>query len=129
MSKKRKILLIILGSFLLMAAAVLIFGTRGMDTVRQYTIENIDLNRIDDGVYQGEFAQTRWGVAVSVEVKDHLIKKITITDRKSSNITKDIIEQLNKALLETDEPNFDAVSGATMTSKGYLIAVADALKK
>ena len=129
MAKKRKIILIVAGSLTVLTAATLFFGTRGMDTVRNYTIAKPDMNAIDDGVYKGEFAKTRWGLSVEVTVKGHRINEIRITDRKNSNITKGILDEVNGRLVATDHPDFDALSGATMTSKGYLIAVADALKR
>jgi uncharacterized protein with FMN-binding domain len=129
MAKKKKIILMVTGSLVLLIAAMLFFGTRGMDTIRNYAIAKPDLNSFDDGVYKGAFAKTRWALAVEVTVKGHRIKEIRITDRKHSNITKSILDEVNGRLIATDNPDFDALSGASMTSKGYLIAVADALKR
>lgn len=87
----------------------------------------LNLNDVADGSYDGALSHTRWAVSVRVTVDEHRIENIEITDRKGSNITQSLVNELHANLLHTGEPKFDAVSGATMTTKGYLIAVADAL--
>jgi uncharacterized protein with FMN-binding domain len=120
--------LIVGAALVILVLAVIIGGTRGMEEIRNYKIPAVSLERISDGVYEGAYSKTRWGLSVKVTVKDHIIENIEITDKKSSNITKDLITRLNMNLIDTKEPEFEAVSGATMTSKGYVIAVADALQ-
>ncbi len=128
MSKKMKNALFVLSSLAILTALTLILGTMGMDEIRDYQIPSIDLPSKQDGIYHGTLARTRWGLSVEVSVKNHIITEIKITDRKSSNITESLINELSDQLINRSTPDFDAVSGATMTTKGYLIAVAEALK-
>lgn len=112
----------------LLTVAVLVFGTRGMAEIRGYELPSVNLSAKPDGVYTGELGVTRWALGVKVTVRNNRIAGIEISDKKSSNITPELIAKLNSQLVDSDEPRFDIVSGASMTSKGYLIAVAEALK-
>lgn len=129
MSKKLKVISIIALSLIVLIVSTFFFGTRGMDVVGNYTFDKVDLSKVEDGNYEGSFNKTRWGLAVKVRVESNLIKGIDITDRKSSNINKDLVSKINSQLIDKEMPIFDVITGASMTSKGYLIAVAEALKE
>ena len=75
MLKKSLIVTLIVVSLI---ALIFILGTQGMDTIKETQIPTINLPEIDDGIYNGSFSETRWGVAVQVTVKNHLINKIKI---------------------------------------------------
>ena len=128
MSKKMRVILIVFSSLVTLVVLALIFGTMGMNEIREYTIPTIDLSSKEDGIYTGMLTRTRWALTVKVTLDNHVITSIEIIDRKSSNITKDLLNKLEKQLINTKNPRFDVISGASMTTKGYLIAVADALR-
>lgn len=129
MSRPARIILIIGICLVLLTGAVLFFGTRGMDEMQKAPIPQFSLATIADGTYQGESTISRWAVRVEVSVKDHLIKSIRVIDSKMSNLGPDMTQRMNTGLIGTTSPSFDAVSGASLTSKGYLLAVGDALFK
>jgi len=129
MKKFLKIAGIGIGALIAFILILAPFGMIGMKKMRQYEIPEVNLQAIDDGSYTGESTISRWAVAVSVTVKDHKITAISLTDKKKSNISQDIIAQSNQEIMAHQTPNIDAVGGASYTSKGYLIAVADALTK
>ena len=96
--------------------------------VAQIEVSNIDMDRIDDGIYTGEFYMSDFvGAKVKVTVDNNEITKIEFLDhkygkgRKAEVITEDVIE---KQSLEVD-----AISGATGSSRVILKAIEDALVK
>jgi uncharacterized protein with FMN-binding domain len=126
--KKRSIaLLIVFGSLAVLTAVILIGGTRGMDEVRSRVLPPLDLANIDDGTYPGACDIGRWSLEVAVTVTDHRITGARITDKKTANITPELQAILNARFIGRAEPEFDAVTGASITGKAYFIAVADAL--
>ena len=129
MPKALKIVLIVAGSIVILALATVFFGTRGMKEMRAYTIPHTDLSAVADGRYEGSCAISRWAITVRVTVKDHIITAIDIVDKKMSNITRGIIEEINQAVIEKQRANLDGVTAASITGKGYLIAIGDALSK
>ncbi|MCX7921895.1 MAG: FMN-binding protein [Clostridia bacterium] len=123
-----KIVLSIIIVFIFAAAGGLFFLTRGLDSGSKLEVTAVNLSEIRDGVYTGQYDAGRWTNEVSVIIKDHKITKI--------NIVKDITfpkpewtkEILNK-VIEKQSTNIDVVSGATVSSKAYLKAIENALKK
>lgn len=95
--------------------------------MRSHEIAEIDMTLVEDGTHYGSSSIHRWAVDVAVMVRNHQIVEIQVLDTSRSNLPDDITSKINRNLIAQEQPLFDAVSGATMTSKGYLIAVADAL--
>ncbi|NRZ97631.1 FMN-binding protein [Clostridium tetanomorphum] len=91
-------------------------------------IHNVKLSHLNDGVYSGEYKSGRWTNSVNVNIKDHKITKIHIV--KDVIIKKDDVrEKLFKKVIEKQNIDVDAISGATVTSKAYLKSIENALKK
>lgn len=90
-------------------------------------IQNVDLTRVRDGSYTGEYKSNPVEVVVKVDVANQKITRIQIEKhecglgKKAEKITKDIVD---KQSLEVD-----TVSGATHSSKVILKAVEVALEK
>ncbi len=133
MARGVKVLLIVLGcvfgTILVVGAVGVIAGMPGQDEVRKYALPAIDMSRIPDGAYDGACDIGRFAMAVKVTVKDHRVTAVEIADKRTSNIGPDMASQLNQSVVGREKPSFDAVTGASITSKAYFIAVADALKK
>jgi uncharacterized protein with FMN-binding domain len=124
-----KKILIVIAVIIAAGSAITIAGTMGMDEINNYWIPDIDLTEFYDGFYRGECKISRWALAVEVKIKNHIIEKIIITDKKVSNITDELKKEYDDNLIGTKTPVFDSVSGATsVTGRAYLIAVADALR-
>ncbi|MEJ2051327.1 MAG: FMN-binding protein [Calditrichota bacterium] len=128
MAKGVKRVLIILGVLIVLGVIIFIAGTAGMDEVKNYRMPEIDMGRIADGNYEGSCTISRWALKVKVTVKDYKIIEVDIVDRMSSNINDGLINQIDRNIIGKASPGLDAVTGASITSKAYLIAIADALQ-
>ncbi|MEJ2665319.1 MAG: FMN-binding protein [Spirochaetia bacterium] len=129
MPKAVKIILITIGAVVLLGVILVPIAMIGMDEVRKYKIPDIDLNRIGDGEYEGACTISRWAMKVRVTVQDHKVRDITITAKMMSNLTGELMNTINGNIIDRQPPVFDAVSGASITGKAYLIAVTDALNR
>ncbi|MBL8027765.1 MAG: FMN-binding protein [Fibrobacteres bacterium] len=123
---------VIIGFVAVMALVLtlgLVFGMKGMKEVREYQIPQIDLSAVADGEYMGDYTNGRWGLSVKVIIRDHVVTDIQIVDKKKSNVSKSLADKINKKIFESKSVNVDAESGATVSSKAYLIAISKALQK
>jgi uncharacterized protein with FMN-binding domain len=124
--------LIVAGVIVLVLAIVLggfmIWITSGLSKYRHMTIQSVDFSTVQDGTYTGNFDGGRWTNTVRVTVKDH-----KITDIK---IVKDVTfpshakaEELFRRVEAAQSLKIDTITGATVTGKAYLQAIANALLK
>jgi uncharacterized protein with FMN-binding domain len=83
--------------------------------------------------YQGSVAQTRWGpVQVQISVRSGKITKVTILQQPNGNrrdleINDQAVPILIDETIQAQSANIDMVSGATVTSEGYLESLQAAL--
>jgi uncharacterized protein with FMN-binding domain len=81
----------------------------------------------------GSVAATRWGpVQVQIKIHDHKITDVRVLRRPDGNDRDDEINgyalpQLRSEVLQAQSAHIDAVSGATVTSGGYLESLQAAL--
>jgi len=101
---------------------------RGLDSGSRLEVGSVNLSLLSDGTYSGQYKAGRWSNEVNVTVKENKITKI--------DIVKDVLfskqewsQQILNMVLEKQNIDIDAVSGATVTGKAYLKAIEDALKK
>jgi uncharacterized protein with FMN-binding domain len=132
-AKGLKIFLMVFGSIVITLGILTIVavsaGMAGMDEVRAYAIPAVDLSRIPDGDYAGACAIGRFAMTVQVSVKNHLVTGVALSEKDRANMTPVLADSLNPRVVGQAHPDFDAVTGASITGKAYFIAVADALKK
>lgn len=93
-------------------------------------IENVDLTKVADGTYIGEYTDEKSNGMSEVEVimEEHIIKSITVLKRSCTPIGKKgeyVIDQV----LAAQSLEVDGVTGATLTSTVTLKAIEIALKK
>jgi len=87
------------------------------------------------GTFKGETSQTRWGpVQVQVTLTDGKITDVTTLqypngDRKSLNISNQVIPWLQDEVLQIQSAQINGISGATYTSGGFKASLASALQK
>ncbi len=129
MKKGAKVFWVVLGLMIAFILFGLVAGTRNMSEVRDYLIPEVDLASLEDGNYDGSCDIGRWAIRVTVTVKDHRITEIRIPEGQIPILPEEFIAELNASLLHTGEPDFDAVTGATISSRAYMIAVTNALSK
>jgi uncharacterized protein with FMN-binding domain len=85
------------------------------------------------GTYTGDAVQTRWGtVQVQITVKDGKITAADAVEYPSENpkdqqINAYAIPQLNAEVVDAQSASIDAVSGATVTSDGYIESLQSAI--
>jgi uncharacterized protein with FMN-binding domain len=83
--------------------------------------------------YTGSVAQTRWGpVQVKITVQSGKITKVTVLQQPNGNhkdaeINSQALPILIDETVQSQSANIDMVSGATVTSEGYLQSLQAAL--
>ena len=96
------------------------------DAIRQMTINNVDLSKLDNGTYNGEFAYGRYTYKVEVAVSGHIIESIKVEhgrDNKHAKAAEGVIDNV----ISKQAIDVEVISGATTTSKAILKAVEYAL--
>ncbi|MCF7833122.1 MAG: FMN-binding protein [Candidatus Marinimicrobia bacterium] len=129
MKKGLRVLFIIIAVIIFLGVFAYVGGTQNMDEVKDYVLPDIDMKTIEDGEYEGSCDIGRFAIAVAVTVKDHKIVDVAFVEDKMSNVTDDLFKKMNERFINKDHPSFDAMTGASITSKAYMIAVTDALNK
>ena len=87
-------------------------------------------SRIMTGIYEGAGRGYRGPVHVELHISPSGIEDIHITSHRESSFPGlAAMEELLEAVLETGSADLDAISGATFSSRGFLEAVEDALRK
>jgi uncharacterized protein with FMN-binding domain len=122
---KTKVLIIILGIIVLFAA-MLIGVTSGMGEIKKLVISDVDLTMIADGVYKGSYHKNRWTYDAEVTVSNHKITSIKNTNEKMKKAEK-FNEKVAMEIIKKQSPKIDAVSGATISTKAFAMAVENAL--
>ena len=82
---------------------------------------------VADGVYHGEAEGMRGAVKARVEVEGGRITDIAIRHVDSANVGETAARELSARIIATQDPNQDALVGATRSSAGILGAVENAL--
>jgi uncharacterized protein with FMN-binding domain len=82
------------------------------------------------GVYEGSGRGYRGPITVSLQISPAGIEDIVIVSHRDSPYPGlAAMEELLDEVLESGSTDLDAITGATFSSKGFLEAVEDALKK
>lgn len=123
-----RITLIALGC-IIAAVAALYFGIVDLAGKTQAAYEQItpvNLAEIDDGVYNGKAGGFICSVDLDVIVNDHRITDIQIKQQVNGG-GKYKAGGILPRIIKSQSPQVDAVSGATLTSKTFMVAVYNAL--
>lgn len=67
-------------------------------------------------------------IEVKVNVKDNALEKIEVVSHHETKPISSAMEMMAKEMIAKNTPNVDGVTGATITSAGFRLAVLDALK-
>ncbi len=84
---------------------------------------------IKDGTYAGEGSGKGGKIAVELTMKDGQIADIVIGENNETHGYADAMTQLRQTMIDTNQIEIDIVSGATLSSKGFIEAVKDAYSK
>ncbi|MBB6216190.1 fumarate reductase flavoprotein subunit [Anaerosolibacter carboniphilus] len=82
-----------------------------------------------DGTYTGVGEGKGGPIKVEVVVEKGNIKEVkTIEHSETPGLSDPVFEKIIKSIIEKQTPEVDVVSGGTVTSKGIMAAVTDAVK-
>lgn len=128
MKRGTKIFLIVLAIAVVFAAGMMFMVRRAegkLEALKTAEIPAVDLSRVEDGTYTGEYSVYPIIVNVRVTVEDYAITDIQLL--KHQNGKGRAAESIPGEVVRTQSLQVDAVSGATYSSKVILLAIADAL--
>lgn len=110
-----------------------IYGIKYLIDIKQYKeviegikITNVDLSKIKDGTYTGEFYTTIIGAEVNVKVENHKIAEVELVQHKNERGKK--AEIIPDRVVQAQSLQVDTVTGATNSSKVILKAIENALE-
>lgn len=83
----------------------------------------------NSGVFTGESKGKNGAIKVEITIENAEIKDIKVVENHESDFTKNVFEQLPKAMVAANTADVDVISGATLTSNAIIEAVKDAIKK
>lgn len=86
----------------------------------------MNLEKVKDGTYKGEYKNFPVKVVVSVKVKNHQITEIKIKKHREGKGEK--AEAIIEDVIQAQSLEIDVISGATLSSKCILKAIENALQ-
>jgi uncharacterized protein with FMN-binding domain len=132
MSRRLFIVIGIVVVFLITAVVLFLFviapQLREQRQVRNMSIQTIDLKRVSEGTFRGDFTYDNFTYEVEVSVKNHKIQAIAIMRNRSTGYAKKA-EGIVRRIINSQSLQIDAITGATTTSKALLKAIENALSK
>jgi uncharacterized protein with FMN-binding domain len=96
-----------------------------LNELSNISIENIDISKVSNGIYDGKYKVFPISVKVRVTVFDHRITKIDITEHQNGKGSS--AEVITNRVIENQTLNVDTIAGATYSSKVILKSIEDAL--
>lgn len=81
------------------------------------------------GVFTGESKGKNGVIRVEVTIENAEIKNIKVVENHESDFTKNIFEELPKAMIAANTADVDVITGATLTCNAIIEAVKDAISK
>ena len=121
------------GSAIIILTCLLTHIGFGIVSLNQYKgriesieLKDINLNKIEDGSYMGEYDAGYIYARVVVTVSNHRLQDIQIMEHKTEKGKS--AEVITEQMIEQQRTNIDAISGATNSSKVIEKAVCNALE-
>ncbi|MBU3216873.1 FMN-binding protein [Clostridium estertheticum] len=123
---------IILGVVCIMVLSGGVIGGKYLISVQKYKkivnelkIGSVDLSKVSDGKYTGSCDAEFVAAKVSVTVKDHMIKDITLLSHKTERGKS--AEVIPGNVVKAQSLQVDTITGATNSSKVILKSIENAL--
>jgi len=128
-SKKKvfTIIVIVFAVIIVIGGVLLLIVTDGLKEGLNVPLDGIDLSEIADGVYTGTYEHKRWTNTVRVYVSNNMITKIEIVNDVGAVDVLSISNEVFDRVINAQNTDIDAVTGATVTSRAYLKAIENAL--
>lgn len=129
MKSKKRMFLIMVMAFI--AVLLAITGAKSyiesnLKSLTETPISDVDLSKIEDGNYIGNYRAFPVEAEVEVRIKDHRIEGIEL--KRHNNGQGSAAEVIPDKVTEAQTLDVDIVSGATYSSKVILKAIENALK-
>lgn len=99
-----------------------------MKEIKKTVINDISLANVKDGTYEGIYKGNRWANTTLVTVNNHQITNVKVTKKQLVD-QPDFINKIIVKVMEKQSLKIDTISGATISTKAYLIAIQRALEK
>ena len=126
MKKLLKVILIVFIVIVIIGSGALLYITRGLESGKNLSINKINLEEIEDGIYKGRYEAGRWSNEVQVEIVDNRINSISIVDDIMLS-QPEVREEVFKRVLDEQNLDVDIISEATVTTQAYLKSIELAL--
>ena len=97
-----------------------------VNTFQSLEIKDIDITKLSDGIYSGEFREFLVSVKAEVTITRNRISEVRIS-RQRCGKGYEASDTLNR-IMKAQTPKVDAVTGATGSSKAIMAAVQKALE-
>ena len=94
--------------------------------IREFQLPEIDLSEIEDGTYTGQFIHHDNVYETDVIMKDHRIDDIQVLQWEGDKYDQRALVIMQR-VIEKQSLQVDVVTGATKSSKIYLITIYNAL--
>lgn len=94
--------------------------------IRDLELPPVDLSTIQDSVYTGQYSHHNTLYKVEVTLENHRITEINVLSSEGDEYDIKALDVLDR-VMEEQSLNVDAVTGATTSSKLYLICIYNAL--
>jgi uncharacterized protein with FMN-binding domain len=128
MSRKGKIalgiVLVVIVLLLLVVIAGGLYAWHFWNGSKNITVKAVGASRVPDGKYRGEYAYFHVTATVDVTVKGGKIEEVTIVEGSTNRKQMETVVQ---RVIDGQTLEVDTVSGATVSGKGVLKAIEDAL--
>lgn len=122
-----KIVLLSIAGLMAVMTALAFILSMGMGEIKKLVINDVDLAKISDGVYEGKYHKGRWTYDARVTVKDHHIVEVANTNKRMEMV-KDLNTKTAQEIIKKQSPRIDVVSGATINTRAFQKAVENALE-
>lgn len=122
----RKVVLGVVLALAFLAVLSLAMQTITLRRIRNMEIRDSDLSSLADGAYLGRAKFGNFTYEAEVTVKDHRITDLEFTRNRKSSYAR-FAEGIIPKVIENQNANVDAITGATTTSKALMKAVENAL--
>lgn len=121
-----KVIGIILGILVLIVGSGVLFLKSGMDRTEAVTLQGKTAAGLKDGIYEGQYAGGRFSNTIHVTVKKEAILEVNVI--KPALIEKpEFRESFTATVLNAQGTDVDAQTGATLSTKAYLMSIENAL--
>jgi len=128
MKKKFKVITIVIISIIAVITTGVFAITRNLSYMMEIELIGVDIATLNDGSYTGTYERGRFTNTLTVHMKNQMIVGINL-DNDVLLAQSEVSDDVFRKVIEAQSTDIDAISGATVTTKAYLMAIENALNK